>query len=322
MAPKLTTIGLLSVLFSAGCTEVEFGPALSMVEFGVTKTVTVVADTYIYSGDPGQSNGASEGAFIGTSDGRDQRAFIYFDVGELAGPDQATVTNVLVRGQIIASPEEATASEFGLHRALEEWSEGGTATAESCRELGGATWSSMNCNTGDFWSTVCGLGETCGAGGYFLTAPSGLAQSGIGPVEIAWSSDDESNAFLVDDVQDWLDRPEENFGWAVRSLSEGENGTARILGTRESGQAVELEITYICNVGALDCDHVGDKQVDLGGSVIEASSTAAPQNPAPSQKETLSSLECLVLREQSGKRFSCLGDWAKSLDWSASASAQ
>ena len=91
------------------------------------------------------------------------------------------------------------------HRLLTPWGDGsatgGTAGTGTPAQAGDATW---------HWSD-CRVTEWRQRGGDFAAHASASTLAGPGPASCSWSS----TPGLVADLQGWLDRPGNNFGWSL-----------------------------------------------------------------------------------------------------------
>lgn len=200
--------------------------------FSCSATLEPVKDSSIFSDESNNSNGLGVSLFAGRTGGDEsRRALIAFDIAAIvpagAQIEEAELTLTSFRN----SRSDATADDvFALHAITTDWGEalapgsdsgplggGGTSAAD-----GDATWLSSFHNAA-IWSTP---------GGDF--AASASAQQTVGLVTapdslpVTWSG-----SGLVADVQNWLDNPENNFGWVL--IGEPNNGerTARLFGSRE-----------------------------------------------------------------------------------------
>ncbi len=191
-----------------------------------TVDLTPSADTTIYSGGNGLSNGAGTGVFADAS----RRALLKFDLSSI--PAGATIDDASLTMNM--NMTRAGASVTTLHRLTADWGES-TSDAACCGAGGGgaggpaaigdATW------THSFWETITWETE----GGDFIAMPHGstvVDQSG----DYTWT-----DALMATDAQGWLDNPTANFGWILI----GDGGGKRYA-SREFGGAdiPTLSITY------------------------------------------------------------------------------
>jgi len=235
------TIGSLLVPSSAVADEVLFGPS---------------KDNTLYEDSAGSiSNGAGQYMFAGrvalAGGGRTRRAVIAFPVADFV-PADSTITTVTLTLWMSRTP--AGDQPVALHRLTSDWGEG---TSDAPLEEGGgtaatqddATWRHTFFNT-EFWNS---------SGGDFVTAPSGsMVIGGIG--SYTWPSTPQ----MVQDVQDWLDDPDSNFGWLLLGNEES-LATSKRFNTREfvddpSKQPV-LTIAFTPAGGCVDNTDCADDSV-------------------------------------------------------------
>lgn len=180
------------------------------------------------------SNGAGDHIFAGsTANGSSRRGLIQFDIaGNI--PTAATIDAVHLTLNVSKIPV-STAKDFGLFRLTRDW---GESTSNAPGEEGGgtepaagdATWSHTFFPF-EFWSAP--------GGDYSGAASATTLVGGLGFV--TWASTPD----LVADVQQWLDRPADNFGWLLLG-DESEAATAKRFDSRETGgaQAPSLRILF------------------------------------------------------------------------------
>jgi hypothetical protein len=188
------------------------------------------ATMYSESGDLG--NGAGEFMFSGmTAQSRGRRALLRFDVAASAPPGSmvksVTLTLHVSQSPGSQSPESQSPrlpQPFGLHRVIAAWGEGasnagppgGSGTDAMVND---ATW------TYRFWKTVT---WTTPGGDFNPAASASTMIPATSDEFITWGS----TAAMAADVQDWLDRPANNFGWVLLG-NERADKTARRFDSRE-----------------------------------------------------------------------------------------
>jgi hypothetical protein len=154
----------------------------------------------------------------------------------------------------------STAQPADLHVLTADWGEGTSDTGPLSPGGGGtaatdgdATW--LHTFFPDsFWMTE--------GGDYSPTISATIDVGFSGPY--TWGS----SAQMVDDVQNWLDNPGQNFGWIL--IGNGPNGSAKRYASRENDMAamrpslvVEFDLPTGGSFG--DCDDDGDVDlVDFG----------------------------------------------------------
>ena len=172
-----------------------------------------VKDNSLYENVPDNSNGAGEYLFMGQT-GEDKgipasfrRALIEFDLSAI--PANAVIESVQVAFTINKVPSSgATPDSATLHRVLKDWGEGssnadGAEGQGIAAEPGDATWNDAFFNT-DSWTAV---------GGDFVETASASTPFGASEPETMTFT---STPTLVADVQGWVRKPANNFGWILR----------------------------------------------------------------------------------------------------------
>ena len=167
------------------------------------------------------SNGTGPVFFVGRtnqSNNSIRRGLITFDIAEKI-PADSKVTAVTLTLNIERAPDGEESIE--LHRVLADWGEGSSSTKGgrgAPATTGDATWIHTFYDT-DLWSQP---------GGDFSADISAAAIVG-GEGSYVWGSTPE----MVEDVQFWLDSPENNFGWLLLG-NETASGTAKAFASRQS----------------------------------------------------------------------------------------
>jgi len=206
------------------CLSVIAGSGLIVLSSASAETVTIepVKDNTLYEDPSGQtSNGAGEGIFAGvTGMGSIRRAVLAFDVaGNVpAGSTINSVELTLRMSMTIAGPQD-----IALRRLTSDWGEGdsnatfGGGGAGTQAEQGDATWlhtffpdQFWNNEGGDFVATDSAV-ETVAFEGFYT-----------------WGSTEQ----MLADVQSWLDKPDNNFGWILIG-NESTSSTAKRFDSRE-----------------------------------------------------------------------------------------
>lgn len=201
-----------------------------------TASFTSSADTSISARDPNNNFGGDTHASAGrdgNSGGNVRRTLLLFDIGAI--PAGSTINSATLNLSVVITPiGGGVNSSFELHRLTLPWVEGNkTGNNGSSASSDEVTWNNRAHNTTP-WSG--GLGAE---GDYELNASASTAVAGNGSYR--WSS-----AQLTADVQNWLNNPNQNFGWLLLSDNEVNNFTVRAFGTREatSDDHPSLEIDY------------------------------------------------------------------------------
>ena len=195
-----------------------------------------VADTSLHEINPTFNMGGHTHVSVGTTRKNTRsRGFFKFDlVGQI--PANSVVNSVSVVFTVTGTPTGGGASStFGLHRVLKRWGEGNkTGNIGTPAGTDEATWNARM-NPATVWGTPGGA-----AADDFVATGSVSAQvAGVGQYTFGPSSG------LLNDLQGWLQNPEQNFGWVLISQSESVPATARRFGSREAGaSAASLIIDF------------------------------------------------------------------------------
>jgi hypothetical protein len=172
------------------------------------------------------------------------RGLMKFDVAG-ALPANARITYVTLTVEVVRGPVDGDApSNFGLHRVLRDWGEGnksghppqqaGLGQPATTNE---ATWFHRFAFTTNTWASPGGAPDI----DYVSAASSEtfVYREDFSPYVF------DSTAQLISEVQSWLDHPESNFGWMLRTDAERNNFTARRFASREDpSRAPLLAVDY------------------------------------------------------------------------------
>ena len=203
----LTICGTFSVPTSAGTVFIEASQ-----------------DNTLYETDDGSlSNGKGSSIFVGRTNTPELRRGLIAFKNLSAIPPGATIESVKLHLRL--TRESSAPTMIQVFRLTSDWGEGssvapGSGGGGGVRDVGDATWIHSFFNTSN-WATP--------GGDYVGTASAQLNVAGIGSYEFG------PTASMVNDLQDWIDNPDGNFGYI---LIGGESATsARRFGSRE--QSVE-----------------------------------------------------------------------------------
>ncbi len=210
--------------------------ALSSANVSAAEEILIEAsrDNTLYESTEGAlSNGSGDYIVVGrTKSNEVRRAVIAFD--DLSGiPAGSTIDSVRLHLQL--SGESSSPTTVSIWRLVSDWGEGASKADE--QEEGGAPAAEGDAT----WvHTFFDSQRWLIAGGDFMeTASAELAVDSVGNYTV------ESTEALVNDVQEWLDAPETNFGWI---LTAGESGsTAKRFNSRENPGAAMgpvLEVAF------------------------------------------------------------------------------
>jgi hypothetical protein len=180
-----------------------------------------------------QSNGLGQFIVAGGAGGTAaaRRGLIAFDVAAAGIPEGSTILDVVLTMNLAQTAGGST--DVALHRSLRLWGEG--FSDASGNELEGATTNGLDAT---WMFPQYGGGAWARLGGDFASASATVAASTLGAYE--WSGGN-----LVADVQDWLDSPNSNFGWFIKSAET--SGNVKAFVSRNSANVAlrpTLEITY------------------------------------------------------------------------------
>lgn len=190
-------------------------------------------DTSIFSENE-FSGGGTDGLFAGTN-GQfdDRRALIRADLSAI--PPGAIISDVSLTLTVRMSGNNNGDLDYTLHRVSADWGEGDVVGLSeggfgALADTGDATWQSAFHNE-MAWAM---------AGGDFEGTASATATAGFPGTTVTWSSSE-----MADDVQGWVDGPETNYGWLIRSTMEGQFKLVKKFHSSESGVGRPvLSITY------------------------------------------------------------------------------
>lgn len=217
----------------AACCAAESLEVRSLLS-AVVVQLAASRDNTIYSVATGdQSNGLGQFIVAGGAGGTAaaRRGLIAFDVAAAGIPEGSTILDVVLTMNLAQTAGGST--DVALHRSLRMWGEG--FSDASGNETEGATTNGLDATWmfpqfgGTAWARL---------GGDFASASATVAASTLGAYE--WSGGN-----LVADVQDWLDSPNSNFGWFIKSAET--SGNVKAFVSRNSSNAAlrpTLEITY------------------------------------------------------------------------------
>ena len=208
--------------------------ALSLTPSARSAVVTIPAskDNTIIQNNPNNSSGGGAGIFVGTNGaGSPRRGLLAFDIAANV-PAGSTITSASLVMHLGAAGSTAGVT-IGLHRLTADWGEGTAGSSTPTVSGGGngfaaapgdATWNERFMGSAA-WSSP-------GASGDFNPAASASRIVGgeVGIPDYVWGS----SAATVADVQNWLDSPATNFGWALINANEGTNQSVRAFYSRSA----------------------------------------------------------------------------------------
>lgn len=213
---------LLAVLFPSLC------------GFAATANLTVAADTFISSGNPGNNAGATPWFDAGRDGvGGVRRGLLRFDLSSI--PAGSTITSATLQLTVVQVPNaNQVNSTFDLFRLLAAWTEGTkTGNNGAAATAGEATWNARMQGTAN-WTTPGAKSDAAAA------ASASTPVTAVDNAKYSWSG-----AGLTADVQFWVDNPSQNFGWLLASQAENMSRSVRGFAARQTGaNAGTLVINY------------------------------------------------------------------------------
>jgi len=216
-------------------------PALLLPAVAATLTLSSVADTSLFEGNPDSNLGGTSLVSGMNQRYSRSRALFRFDLAALPAGSLVTGAEVLLSVSKRPDPDQhggPTNTDFSLYRLLASWGEGvGSIVTGSAAAPGDATWNERRFGS-EGWANPGGLiGVDFAEAASATTFVSGLD-------DYVWGS----SAALVADVQLWLAEPGSNHGYMLISQGEGELGSGRRFGsTEDPGGLVlpaQLRVTY------------------------------------------------------------------------------
>jgi hypothetical protein len=210
-----------------------------------TALLTPIADTTLLEVFPTNNFGGNEYFNSGTTQNyTTNRGLMKFDIAGSI-PSGATITYVSLTLEVVWSPVDGdTPSNFSLHRLRRDWGEGnkkghppqqsGLGQPATINE---ATWFHRFAFTSNTWALPGG------AAGIDYE-PASSSETFIYGMNFSPYLFDSTPRMMAD-VQTWLDKPEDNFGWMLLTDSETNNFTARRFASREDAfKAPVLAVDY------------------------------------------------------------------------------
>ena len=183
-----------------------------------TAVLPAELDTMILEEDISASNGAGDHFCVGGNASPSfRRGLIRFDLSSIPAGSSVTAVTLDLYENNAGSNGSGT---FDLHRVTSEWGEGSSdAISGECQgapgQLGDASWFYRYYDppaSSIFWNTFGGDFDGTASASLFVNTSSGHK---------LWSSPQ-----LVNDVQDWLDAAEPNYGWLLKRSTESGTQTA------------------------------------------------------------------------------------------------
>jgi hypothetical protein len=249
--------------------------------------LTSVADTTLIGAAADNNNGGQTFVNAGvTQNYTTNRGLLRFGIGAQI-PAGSRITRAELKLEVVRQPpqDDYNPAAFELHRLLVPWGEGNKTNSASVTSpsigLGEpatadeATWNARFAFTTNRWTIPGGAATN----DYAPPVSSSQFIYGVGDSPYVFAS----TPVMVADVQMWLDHPETNFGWMLKSSDEAVNWTACGFGSREYPQnAPLLTIEYEPRID----------RVQLSGNELTLSFTAqAGQDYVMEFRDSLSTFQ-------------------------------
>ncbi len=259
--------------------------------YAETVVLNPVKDNTIYDGSVSagtlQNNtcGAGPDLFAGNNNRnppRARRALLKFDIaGNIPPGAVVNAVTLTVMHNLTPDAQQATMT---LHPLSRDWGEG-TVDCTGGGVGGGGGGGGAPANTGDatWLSAEHSLVSWSTAGGDFGLASASTIATSLTGQPITWDS--TTSPGMSTDVQNWLDNPGSNFGWAVLGNEAG-SSTVRRFGSRESATPPVLTVDYTPS-GSACCFANGDCAVQsvtsctAQGGTPDISHSSCSLNPCP-----------------------------------------
>lgn len=272
------------------------GLLIAAPAFADTISVTAVLDNTLYEDPDGEiSNGSGERFFVGTTDEPlRRRGLVAFDVSAI--PPGSTIDSVILH--LYMSRTAADAQTVTMHRALASWGEG-ASSADGQEGEGAASQPNDATWIHRFYPDVLWAAS---GGDYSALLSASQSVGGNGSYE--WTS-----SGLRDDVQAWVDQPENNFGWLLKGGEDAGKTAKRFEGrlASDAGRRPSLIVNYTppagagaCELPSGDCELLtAEECAELGGTFLGIDTSCPPPTGGctlpDNSCEELTAEECAAL---------------------------
>jgi hypothetical protein len=186
--------------------------------------------------------------------GSRNRGLVKFDISEI--PSGSVITSATISVSVVGIPTDGPASSvFEFHRMLRSWGEGSElpligagqgfpattneATWNDRFAFADAPWLNPGGEEDVDWSTSITTAKTISDENYYTFAEGQTAA----------------------DIQYWLDSPEQNFGWMLKSSDEAVFSSARRFGSREDPSNTPLLDVSFIPATHIDAPTISSNQV-------------------------------------------------------------
>lgn len=219
------------------------------VAWAAVTSISASKDNTIYQNGNNLSAGGGAGIFTGTTlQGSKRRGLLAFDVAASVPAGSVITGTQLTLYLGLAANETPSTSNVtvGLHKLAKDWGEGTAGSSNPsishsgagfAASAGDATWSDAKLGS-NAWAN---LGAT---GDFSPTASASQVVGGPNETSFTWLS----TSALIGDVQNWLNAPTTNFGWALINSNEGSNSSVKAFYSRSATQNSNLPPNNTLNV--------------------------------------------------------------------------
>jgi hypothetical protein len=208
----------VQVTDAAGGSVTSVVATLTVIDPTGVKNLTLgpALDTSIYSAS-GNPQGAAT-ILAGTrGNGIVDRGLLRFDLTSV--PSAAVISSAKLRLIVVRIPRSPANSDFSLHRMLKPWGPDATWSTATA----GVPWAAPGGTNGIDFASVRSATRFVTGGGIYDFGPSSR---------------------FIAEVSDWVSNPAVNYGWLLKTESEGVLRTARHFGASESTQPPQLFLEY------------------------------------------------------------------------------
>ena len=199
-----------------------------------------VADTCLIEIAPDNNMGGATYFNAGANmHGSRNRGLIQFDLSEI--PSGSVITSAVVSVSVVGVPTDGpTASVFELHRMLRSWGEGSELPIDGAGRGFAATTNEATWNDRFAFANAPWLNP---GGEEGVDYSSDVTTAKTISDENYYTFPESQTAV---DVQYWLDNPDQNFGWMLKTEDESVVSSARRFGSREDPSNTPLlDVSFI-----------------------------------------------------------------------------
>lgn len=217
-----------------------FAVCLGAFAATLDQPLTPVADTCLIEIAPDNNMGGETYFNAGCNmQASRNRGLVQFDLRQI--PPSSIITSATLTVWCVGVPTDGPAgSIFDLHRVLKPWGEGSEiatigAGRGSPATTNEATWNDRFAYANAPWTAPGGAPEL----DYATNSSAETFISDANPYDFRFGT-------LAQDLQYWLDNPDSNYGWMMKTRDETQISTARRFGSREDpDNTPTLDITFL-----------------------------------------------------------------------------